>query len=164
MSVATIKVWRRKGWIVTNEGRLDRLATLVKVAGSRDPTLGGKPDRLFGGSGLVGGQAHADCQADSAKLLRAKALRETLGAKALRMQIEREEGKLILRADAERVYTDILTDLKNEFEAMPIRVAGSLVGLDARGIQIALRDEVESALRRVSEAPYVSPGTAEGSA
>ena len=43
--VATAKAWRGKGWIVTGGGRLDRLATLAKVARSRDPTLGGWPDR-----------------------------------------------------------------------------------------------------------------------
>jgi hypothetical protein len=158
VSVATIKVWRTKGWLVTTaDGALDRLATIARVSAARDPTLGGKPDRLVGGATPISTQATADRAADSAKLLRARTLRETLGAKALRIAIEKEEGTLIVRAEAERIYVEAITDIKNRIEALPIRVAAALVGLDARAIQNALREEVELALRNVSEVPYVGP-------
>jgi len=150
VSVATIKVWRTKGWLVTTaDGALDRLATIARVSAARDPTVGGATP--------ISTQATADRAADSAKLLRARTLRETLGAKALRIAIEKEEGTLIVRAEAERIYVEAITDIKNRIEALPIRVAASLVGLDARAIQNALREEVELALRNVSEVPYVGP-------
>jgi len=92
---------------------------------------------------------------DSAKLLRVRIARETLTVKALRLDIDAREGRLIDREAAERIYVLAVTDIKTRVEAIPERVVAQLVGLDARAMREILRDEIESALRAVAEVPYV---------
>jgi phage terminase Nu1 subunit (DNA packaging protein) len=153
----TVKRWRAKGWIVNrSDGTLDRMATLARANANKDPTLGGRQDR--GVIGTAPQRAHDGFDAalgDSAKLLKARTLRETLAAKALRLEIEEREGKLVDREAAERVYVSAITDLKTRIEAIPDRVASRLVGLEARAIRDVLRDEIETALRTVSEVPFI---------
>lgn len=154
---ATVKRWRARGWIVDRpDGSLDRIATAARVNGGRDPTRGGKPDRLFAGAAPVRSYEGLDTAVgDSAKLLKARIARETLTAKALRLDIEAREGRLVDREAAERVYVSAMTDVKTQVEAIPDRVAARLVGLDARTIRQVLRDEIEAALRAASEVPFI---------
>jgi len=146
----TVRRWRNKGWVVNQpDGHLDVRATLARVAADRDPTLGGPPDRLAGGAAPASG--------DGARLLKARAMRETLQAKLLQMAVEREEGRMIDRATAERVYYDIFHAAKTQLEAMPDRIAPSLVGqTDVRMIRGVLRDEVEATLAAIVKAPAVA--------
>ncbi|MBP7571563.1 MAG: hypothetical protein KBA95_15995 [Acidobacteria bacterium] len=145
----TVRRWRNRGWVVNGpDGHLDVRATLARVAADRDPTLGGKPDRMAGGATPVSG--------DGARLLKARAMRETLQAKLLQMAVEREEGRMIDRATAERVYFDIFHEAKTRLEALPERVAPSLVGqTDVRVIRGILRDEVEATLLGIASIPVV---------
>lgn len=146
----TVKRWRTRGWVVNGrDGRLDVRATLARVAADRDPTLGGPPNRLAGGAAPASG--------DGARLLKARAMRETLQAKLLQMAVEREEGRTIDRATAERVYYDIFHEAKTRLEAMPDRIAPSLVAQsDVRVIRDLLRDEVEAVLQSIIMAPEIS--------
>lgn len=145
----TVRRWRNRGWVVNGpDGRLDVRATLARVAADRDPTLGGRPDRMAGGSTPVSG--------DGARLLKARAMRETLQAKLLQMAVEREEGRMIDREVAQRVWIEVITEAKTRIEAIPDRVAARLVNQpDARVIRGILRDEIGAALRIVSLAPDV---------
>lgn len=163
---ATVKRWRARGWLVNHpDGSLDRTATASKVNAYRDPTLGGRPDRGFGGATPVRSYDGLDTAVgDSAKLLKVRIARETLTAKALRLDIEEREGRLIDRQAAERVYVSAVTDIKTRVEAIPERVASRLVGLDARAIRDVLRDEIDTALRQASEVPFVGAGTDGGAA
>lgn len=158
---ATVKRWRARGWLVNRPGgTLDQDATAARVNANRDPTIGGKADRLFGGAAPVRSPVRSydgldTSVGDSAKLLKVRIARETLTAKALRLDIEEREGRLIDRQAAERVYVSAVMDIKTRVEAIPERVAARLVGLDARAIREVLRDEIETALRQVSEVPFV---------
>lgn len=166
IDVATVKRWRTRGFLVNRpDGSLDRAATAAKANAGRDPTIGGKPDRVFGGAAPVRSYDGLDTAVgDSAKLLKVRIARETLTAKALRLDIEEREGRLIDRRAAERVYVSAVTDIKTRVEAIPERVASRLVGLDARAIRDVLRDEIETALRQASEVPFVGTGTDGGAA
>ncbi len=157
VDVATIKRWRSRGWIVNRpDGSLDLQATAARVNGGRDPTRGGPPNRGFAGAAPVRSNDGLDAAvSDAAKLLKARIARETLTAKALRLDIEAREGRLVDREAAERVYVSAITDLRTQVEAIPERVAARLVGLDARAIRQVLRDEIEMALRTASEVPFV---------
>ena len=154
---ATVKRWRTRGFLVNRpDGTLDRAATAAKANSGRDPTLGGKPDRGFAGAAPVRSYDGLDTGVgDSAKLLRVRIARETLTVKALRLDIEAREGRLIDREAAERIYVSAVTDIKTRVEAIPERVVARLVGLDARAMRDILRDEIETALRAVAEVPYV---------
>jgi len=154
---ATVKRWRTRGFLVNRpDGTLDRAATAAKANAGRDPTLGGKPDRGFAGAAPVRSYDGLDTAVgDSAKLLRVRIARETLTVKALRLDIEAREGRLIDREAAERIYVSAVTDIKTRVEAIPERVVARLVGLDARAMRDILRDEIETALRAVAAVPYV---------
>lgn len=145
----TVRRWRNKGWVVNGpDGHLDVRATLARVAADRDPTLGGKPDRLAGGAAAVSG--------DGARLLKARAMRETLQAKLLQMAVEREEGRIIDREVAQRVYYEVFYAAKTRLESMPERLAPLLVGQhDVRVVRGILRDEVETALTEIVKAPAI---------
>jgi len=95
---------------------------------------------------------------DATRLLQARALKETLAGKALRLAIDEREGRLIDRKEAERVYVESITEARTRMEAMPGRLASRLVGLDACAIRDILRDEIETALRTVSRLPEVGCG------
>lgn len=145
----TVRRWRNKGWVVNgSDGHLDVRATLARVAADRDPTLGGKNDRLAGGAAPASG--------DGARLLKARAMRETLQAKLLQMAVEREEGRTIDREVAQRIWVEVITEAKTRIEAIPDRVAARLVNQpDARVIRGILRDEIEAALAIVGSVPEV---------
>lgn len=165
VSDRTVRSWRRRGWLVaTDDGRLDRAATIARVHQNRDPTLGGRADRGFAGAAPLqyDDRTNAPLAADSAKLLKIRIARETLTVKALRLDIDAREGRLIDREAAERIYVSAVTDIKTGIEAIPDRVAARLVGLNARAIRDVLRDEVETVLRAVSEVPYVGADANEG--
>lgn len=173
VSERTVKNWRRRGWIVNGQdGSLNVEATTALVNAGRDPTLGGQADRVAGGAKPVrtatperpvqrtaspsAGSVGID--SDSAKLLRARALKETLAGKALRLSIEEREGKLIDRFEAEHLFVEVITEARSRLEAIPAHVASRLVGLDAREIQSILHDEVESALSGISRIPRSQSG------
>ena len=155
---ATVKRWRARGWLVNRpDGHLDVAATRARVNADRDPTLGGRADRGAGGAAPVSG--------DGARLLKARAMRETLAAKLLQIEIDKEEGRLIDREVAERVFLDVITEARTRMEAIPARVASRLVSLsDARAIQDILRDEIETALRSVARLPDIRDGEEGGAA
>lgn len=159
VDLATVKRWRARGFIVNRpDGSLDRAATAARANGGRDPTRGGKPDRLFAGAAPVRSYEGLDTVVgDNAKLLKARIARETLTAKALRLDIEAREGRLVDREAAERVYVSAITDIKTRIEAIPERVVARLVGLDARAMREILRTEIEEALASASTVPYVGP-------
>ena len=165
---ATVKRWRARGWLVTRaNGTLDAAATAARVDARRDPTLGGRPDRGVGGAPPV--QPVADVpprpplhlaprtpprsfdsgpgsSSDAARLLQARALRETFAAKRLRLAVEREEGKTVDREAAEHAFAEVIVEVRSALEAIPARVASRLVGLDAVAIRKILREEIEAAL------------------
>lgn len=149
----TVKRWRSRGWVVNGpDGHLDVRATLARVAADRDPTLGGKPDRLVGGASPVSG--------DGARLLKARAMRETLAAKLLQMAVEREEGRIIDREVAQRVYYEVFHEAKTRLESMPEHLAPLLVGQhDVRVVRGILRDEVEKILANIVQAPDIPHGS-----
>jgi len=158
VSDRTVRSWRRRGWLVaTDDGRLDRAATIARVHENRDPTLGGQAGRGFAGAAPLRSDdgTSAPLAADSAKLLKIRIARETLTVKALRLDIDAREGRLIDRVAAERIYVAAVTDIKTGVEAIPDRVSARLVGLTARAIRDILRDEIEVVLRAVAEVPYV---------
>lgn len=146
---ATVKRWRARGWLVNRpDGQLDLSATRARVHAERDPTLGGRADRGAGGAAPVTG--------DGARLLKARAMRETLSAKLLQIEIDKREGRLIEREIAERVFLDVITEARTRLDAIPSRVASRLVNVpDARTIQDVLRDELEAALRCVAQVPDI---------
>ena len=148
VSPRMVRNYRSSGFIVDRaDGSLDRTATLARVRGGKDPTLGGRRDRLVGG---------ADGTGDGARLLKARAMRETVAAKLLHLDLDLREGRLIDRELAERVWVETITRAKTELEAIPDRVAASLVGqADARVIRDVLRVEIEAALKLVSQVPEV---------
>ena len=177
---ATVKRWRARGWIVDRpDGSLDAGATRSRVDANRDPTLGGRPDR---GVGVVASVQPAvpdaprspprppprypeggyDSTSDATKLVRARALKETLQGKALRLSLEEREGRLIDRFEAERVYVECITEARARLEALPVRLGARLAGLDPNAIQVVLRDEIQASLRTVSRLPDI--GTGEGGA
>lgn len=151
----TVRRWRNKGWVVNGpDGHLDVRATLARVAADRDPTLGGKPDRLAGGAAPASG--------DGARLLKARAMRETLQAKLLQMAVEREEGRIVDYEAAKRIWVEVITEARTRIEAIPDRVAPRLVNIpDARTIRDILRQEHTMALQGVREIPEV-PGANDG--
>ena len=163
---ATVKRWRARGWVVNGpDGSLDRVATAAKVNANRDPMVGGKPNRGFAGAAPVRSYDGLDTTVgDSAKLLKVRIARETLTVKALRLDIDAREGRLIDREAAERIYVEAVTDIKTRVEAIPERVVARLVGLDARAMRDILRDEIEAALRAVAEVPYVGADADGGAA
>ena len=127
-------------------GRLDVRGTLARVGADRDPPLGGRPDRLAGGAVPVLG--------DGARLLKARAMRETLAAKLLQMAVEKEERRLVDREAAERVWVEVTTEARTRIEAIPDRIAASLVSVpDARVIRDILRTEIKGALQIVGSVP-----------
>ncbi len=146
---ATVKRWRTRGWLVNRpDGSLDVAGTRQRVNQQRDPTLGGRADRGAGGAAPVSG--------DGARLLKARAMRETLSAKLLQIEIDKQEGRLVEREVAERVVLDVITEARTRMEALPARIASRLVNCpDARTIQEILRDEIETALRSISELPDI---------
>lgn len=178
VSERTIRTWRTRGWLVDRaDGSLDAAATATRVQAHRDPTLGGKPDRVFGGvasvqavsqprpaaslrSPIRAQDAVFGTSSDATRLLQARALKETLAGKALRLAIDEREGRLIDRQEAERVYVESITEARARMEAIPGRVASRLVGLDARAIRDILRNEIETALRTVARVPDIGEGGA----
>ena len=166
VSDRTVKNWRTRGFLVNRpDGSLDRAATAARANANRDPTLGGKPDRGFAGAAPVRSYDGLDTAVgDSARLLKVRIARETLTVKALRLDIEAREGRLIDRDAAERIYVSAVTDIKTRVEAIPERVVARLVGLDARAMRDILRNEIEMALQAVSEVPYVGADSDGGAA
>jgi len=151
VSPRTVRHYRSRGFIVDRaDGTLDRAATLARARAGKDPTLGGRPDRLVGGG---------DAGGDGARLLKARAMRETVAAKLLRLDLDVREGRLIDVELAEQVWFETITRARTELEAIPDRVAARLVGVtDARAIRDILRTEIEAALKLVSQVPEVGPG------
>lgn len=148
VSARTVRYYRTRGFIVDRaDGSIDRAATLARASAGKDPTLGGRHDRLVGG---------ADAGGDGARLLKARAMRETVAAKLLHLDLDLREGRLIDRELAERVWVETITRAKTELEAIPDRVAARLVGqAEARVIRNILRVEIEAALMLVSQVPEV---------
>lgn len=172
----TVKRWRTRGWLVNRpNGTLDIDASRSRVNAHRDPTLGGHPNRGVGGAAsvqpVVQGPPRSASRppprytdsgyssgSDASRLLQARALRETLAGKSLRLTLEEREGRLIDRAEAERVFVESITEARTRLEAIPGRVALRLVGLDARAIRDMLRSEIETALRTVARVPDIGDG------
>lgn len=76
-----------------------------------------------------------------AVLLKVRARRENL-------KLLREKGELIPLASVQRLWVEIITRAKTEFEALPVRMAPRLLGLTTElEIRSALRAEVERILR-----------------
>lgn len=160
----TVKRWRARGWLVNHsDGTLDREATARRVNASRDPTLGGRADRPFGGAAPVRRDGEPDpAGRDNAKLLKARIIRETLTAKALRLEIDLREGRLVDLHDCQRTFVAAITEIRTRIEAIPYRVAAHLVGMDEPAIREALREEVQAALRGADTVPRIEPNGDQG--
>jgi len=160
----TVKRWRARGWLVNHpDGTLDREATARRVNASRDPTLGGRADRLFGGAAPVRPDGEPDpAGRDNAKLLKARIIRETLTAKALRMEIDLREGRLVDLRDCQKTFVSAITEIRTRVEAIPYRVAARIVGMDESAIREALREEFQAALRDADTVPCIEPDGDQG--
>jgi phage terminase Nu1 subunit (DNA packaging protein) len=168
IDLATVKRWRARGFIVNRpDGSLDEAATRARANANRDPTHGGRPDRVFGGAPLEAHRADvpacrplvrssfADPGADSpvgdaARLLKARAISATADAKLKQLRIQERLGELIPRATAAQVYADTLATARSALEALPVRTAHRLVGLDAAAIRRLLQEEVAAVLQEIS--------------
>jgi len=158
VSGRTVRKWRARGWLVaTRDGRLDRAATIANVNRYRDPTLGGRTDRLVGGAAPIGslGGVAGVASGDSGRLLKARVLHEALLVKSLQLELDVREGRKVDLEDAKRTYVNAITDARTRVEAIPDRVAARLIGLDAGAIREVLRAEFEAALQGVDKVPFV---------
>lgn len=66
------------------------------------------------------------------------------------IRIKTELGQLVRLAEAERIYTDVLSDAKTHFSSLPNRLSTKLEGMDKKDIHIELHEAVQETLRRLS--------------
>jgi len=167
---ATVKRWRSNGWVVNRaDGSLDVSATLARANARRDPTHGGRPDRVVGGMATPVPRVEEPPRhqprhsymptdtgsdfaiGDGARLLKARAISATADAKLKQLRIQERTGELIPRAAVTQVYADTLADARSKLEALPTRLAHRLVGLDAVAIRNLLQTEIESVLTELAD-------------
>ena len=160
VGMATVKRWRSKGWIVNREdGSLDHEATIARAEGARDPTHGGRADRVAGGSTAgnppPNGRFHEPPSLaginDSSRLLNARAISATADARLKQLRIQKQTGDLIPRAMTTSIFVDALATVRTTLEAMPTRLSHRLVGLDALAIRSVLLAEVDSILKEMAD-------------
>lgn len=83
----------------------------------------------------------------------ARRRREVANALKAELELAQAERELIPRGAAEKVYCDVVAKVRANIEALPSRLADSLVGLDAAHIKAAIEREVCSVLSAISEVP-----------
>ena len=168
VTAGAIQYWDRRGWLVHHEDRsIDLAATAAKVDANRDPTTGGKHDRVLGApqpkyaspspSSLPApDQEVGEVESDDGEgsipedmtLADARAKKEYWNARKAKVDALRAEGELVPLEVAQKMYTASITGARTALEAVPVRVAPLLVGLkDQTKIRSLIRAEIESALR-----------------
>lgn len=75
-------------------------------------------------------------------------LKAEADARLATVELAKTQGELIPLASVQRLWVEIITRAKTEFEALPVRMAPRLLGLTTElEIRNALRAEVERILR-----------------
>ncbi len=161
-----------RGQVVNRpDGSLDVAATIARRNATTDPLRGGRPDRVFAGAPLLpeppaamprpaprvdrayddrGDAGLVGAPGDAGKLLRARVLSEAVKAKLGQLRLRERTGELIPKAQAVQAYADTLAAARATLEAMPLRLANRLVGLDAPAIRTTLQAEVEAILKEMA--------------
>ena len=166
----TVQEWRKKGWLVMYlDGSINPEQSAKKLDRKRHPTKGGSQYRGEGPRVNFSdaftppkGPAQpktldlgADAPAET--LNEARERKERWLAEKVETEVRKMKGELISLADAERAYSNSISNAKAALEAVAIRVSPQLVGLTSQvEIRSIIGKEMESALRGLSEiAPSV---------
>lgn len=181
VSTMAVRKWEAAGLVVrTTSGLIDIEATAARVDAARDPIRGGKGghEAQPGYSARAGGarkeplppadakgkRPRAEPASDGATLLKARAAHETLKAQLAKLKLDLAEGRLVDRAEVERVWYEEVRRVRDRLLSLPSSLAGAALssGGDLRVAEEAIRAEIESALLRLAQEP-VGRGSGGGS-
>jgi len=166
VSTTTVgKDWERKKWVVRYPDRsIDLAATALKVNANRDPSRGGAVNRGIGAVRPAIAVDPTDVPPESLPLPPGMDLTEARTRKeywqAVRAEAEARklQGELVPKAEAERVYLEVITAARANLEGVPVRVTPKLIGLtDPFAIRELVRLEIETALRSLPNVPPAIP-------
>lgn len=150
--------------VMADDGKRVRVAeSIVRIAATRDPAHQGVADRHAAERGAPALTGHAGASADDEAdepapgdpqlydFQNAKAKREYWAAEREHASFRKEAGELIERVDHVAAFARAGAELRGKLEAWASALPPQLVGRDEAAIRATLADQVEQALRALSD-------------
>lgn len=113
-----VRKWRDRGYLVLQEGKVDRAASLERLAELKADPVG----LQAAGARLAGSEA-------SSAYARARAERMTWEARMARLRYLNRAGELCARVDVDRERREVTARLREALGALPGRIARRLAGV-----------------------------------
>jgi hypothetical protein len=166
VSRKTVTAWKHAGYLVWQDGKIDRDASDALLDSRHAPKgasapPAGQPDRSSAAAGV---QAEAPPQSeailrtliDGADLLteaEAKRVKENYLALQRRLEYERQSGELVPIDQVEREYADRCQRIRSRLLALPNEVAGAIaqrVGGNAGEVRSIVQENVNDVLEELA--------------